>query len=79
MLAFPRNSGKATLMGMEWEREIFIEDEVKQGGQTRWGLVGSCEDFGFAQSNLSSQGEDTEKISGLIYILNPGSTRSTGG
>lgn len=32
MLAFPRNSGKATLMGMEWEREIFIEDEVKQEG-----------------------------------------------
>lgn len=35
VLAFPRNSRKAAPVAMEWERGVFVEDAVRQGGPTR--------------------------------------------
>lgn len=61
MLTFPRNRRKATPMGMEWEKGVFVDNEVRQGGQTRWGLAGSCKDFGFTLSNPSSQQRENRR------------------
>lgn len=48
-------------MGMEWEKGVFVDNEVRQGGQTRWGLAGSCKDFGFTLSNPSSQQRENRR------------------
>ena len=52
--AISKQQQKGYSDGSKMEREIFVEHEVRQGGQTRWGLAGSCMDFGFTLSNRSS-------------------------